>query len=446
MSKNLIKDTKKIFNTSNPLLNSKADIFVTPEDYGAVGDGSTNDATAIQNAVNSGYPVWFKDKNYRVNSAISIPDNTFLFGMSSTIISTTSNIAIFDITGSNINIQNITFQGNSTGASQIGIRAVGNAGFTLYRVNIKVTNCTFTLLGGFGMYSQYMIGYSTGTEHQGSFYCTNCFFYNNNISIGLYERGEYNTFVNCVISKGNYGLVINGGNNNFIGGSITNCTQNGVTLGTGVNDGHGVISGTKINHNTWNVSSTGIVTNFTFNSCMIYAGTVYVATSSGIKFFGCEFNTATFTLTNNTILEFNGCKFTVLASTYTLTGTPPVYNNCYHLDGRKIAAANVAYNEKTTFSSNGTFSIPAMYSIESIVIQNTTANAVTGGIKIGTTNGGTEVIVAQAVAGNDLLVVKDATILKNVFSSTVATTLYIQAVTSWNSASLDFYIKLKPFV
>jgi hypothetical protein len=62
---------------------------------------------------------------------------------------------------------------------------------------------------------------------------------------------------------------------------------------------------------------------------------------------------------------------------------------------------------------------------------------VTGGIRIGTTAGGADVVAAQAVAGNAIDTVAEANILKRVFSRTAAQTLHIQAVTAWNSASVE---------
>lgn len=88
-------------------------------------------------------------------------------------------------------------------------------------------------------------------------------------------------------------------------------------------------------------------------------------------------------------------------------------------------------------TANDTITIPAGYSIQSISMNNTTANAITGGVKIGTTDGGTDVVTALAIAGNAILGLTDATILKKLFSTSVDQTLYIQAVVAWNSASLD---------
>lgn len=84
-----------------------------------------------------------------------------------------------------------------------------------------------------------------------------------------------------------------------------------------------------------------------------------------------------------------------------------------------------------------TFSVPAGYYIKDIFVQNTTANAVTGGLKIGTTLGGVDVVAALAVGANALTYVLDAAILLRIFSLTAATTLYFDAVTLFNSASLN---------
>jgi hypothetical protein len=92
--------------------------------------------------------------------------------------------------------------------------------------------------------------------------------------------------------------------------------------------------------------------------------------------------------------------------------------------------------------SNETISIAARYAIRSIAIWNTTANAVTGGIRIGTTNGGTEVVVATAVGANQVKVIPSAEVLLHWFSDSVNTTLYIQAVTAWNSANLTMAFDL----
>jgi hypothetical protein len=78
--------------------------------------------------------------------------------------------------------------------------------------------------------------------------------------------------------------------------------------------------------------------------------------------------------------------------------------------------------------------MPANAVLRAIYVQNTTANAVTGGIDIGTTSGGTDVASAVAVAGNALVVIAPS---NGYFSATANQLLYITAHTAWNSAVLN---------
>lgn len=92
-------------------------------------------------------------------------------------------------------------------------------------------------------------------------------------------------------------------------------------------------------------------------------------------------------------------------------------------------------------TSNATATVPAGHAIRSIYIRNSTANAVTGGIIIGTTDGGSDVMAALAVGANAIPLVTDALTLKRYFSASATQTLFIQAVVSWNSSSLDILIQ-----
>ena len=61
----------------------------TPENYGAKGDGVTDDSSAIQQAVNSGYAVHFADnKTYYCASPVSITHDCHLIGGKNTVIKT----------------------------------------------------------------------------------------------------------------------------------------------------------------------------------------------------------------------------------------------------------------------------------------------------------------------------------------------------------------------
>jgi hypothetical protein len=91
-------------------------------------------------------------------------------------------------------------------------------------------------------------------------------------------------------------------------------------------------------------------------------------------------------------------------------------------------------------AANDTLVAPPGFVLQQVVIENTTVNAVTGGIRIGTTNGGTDVVVALAVGANALTFITDAALLKRLFSTSADQTLYVQAVVAWNSAALNVWL------
>lgn len=93
-------------------------------------------------------------------------------------------------------------------------------------------------------------------------------------------------------------------------------------------------------------------------------------------------------------------------------------------------------------TNNTTFVVPAKTFIKHILIINNTANSITGGVKIGTSSGGVDVVLAFAVGPNAVAHINDSALLKRIFSKTVSTTLYLQAVTAWNNTSIDIDIEL----
>lgn len=116
------------------------------------------------------------------------------------------------------------------------------------------------------------------------------------------------------------------------------------------------------------------------------------------------------------------------------TGAAKANANFAELYGRANQVAVIAA------TAAGSFVVPAGHMIENIVITGNNGNAVTGGIKIGTSAGGTQVVTAQAVAANSLNVVPVANITLKLFSKTVDTTLYFDAVTAFASANIDIVV------
>jgi hypothetical protein len=89
--------------------------------------------------------------------------------------------------------------------------------------------------------------------------------------------------------------------------------------------------------------------------------------------------------------------------------------------------------------------LPPNYWIDALILQNLTGNAITGGVNIGSTAGAADIVSALAIGANALTVVADAAVLKRVFSTSVPTSLFVSAVTSWNNANLNAKAILRPF-
>lgn len=85
----------------------------------------------------------------------------------------------------------------------------------------------------------------------------------------------------------------------------------------------------------------------------------------------------------------------------------------------------------------GTIDLPAGAVLDCVVARNLTANAVTGGIKIGTSLGGAGIVSGQAVGASAVVDLPASSLLARRLSGSSRNTLYIDAVTAWNSAVLD---------
>lgn len=94
----------------------------------------------------------------------------------------------------------------------------------------------------------------------------------------------------------------------------------------------------------------------------------------------------------------------------------------------------------TGATSANNFVLPANCVLREILIFNTTANAITGGLKFGTTSGGVDIVTALAVAASVTAFLTDVLLLKRYFSPTSPQQIFFDAVTLWNSANVNITI------
>lgn len=90
----------------------------------------------------------------------------------------------------------------------------------------------------------------------------------------------------------------------------------------------------------------------------------------------------------------------------------------------------------------GSWQLPAGSVLLNIAVRSNNANAMTGGLKIGTTVGGTQILLALALPGLAL----NASVPGLPGINATPLTLYFDAVVAWNNANVDIaFIYAKVF-
>jgi hypothetical protein len=419
--------------------------------YGLVGDGSTNDRAALNTLMNttapSGSTIKFPAGTYLIDTTtISVSGKRFNLKGEGAIIKTTSNISIFTVaTTASDNaafwtVEGIRFEGNSTGTSQTALTFNSSSG------GFSISNCVFTLFGGKAVMVNNTVN-SAGTKYIGG-RIVDCTFISNLYGCDFSNRAEYmqvssTNFYNTLEAA----IQSTSGNMTIDGACNISYGKDGIIVNAGTNNDHSIISGVNLNHNS-NLAFkfTSMTNGMTISDCHVYQSNIWLISTTGVKFIGGQYNCTSYFFQGSQATIFQGCvfPFSTYANTvnnnFSSSASTTKYIDCFHLDGRYATdPASFSTSRLAAVTANTTATVSKNGVIKSITIVNTTANAVTGGIKIGTTNGGTEVVAAQAVGANEILTISDASILKRIFSTSADTTLYIQAVTAWNSASLNIY-------
>jgi parallel beta-helix repeat protein len=175
----------------------KLEEIISVEDFGAVGDGVTDDGPAIQSAINAASAAKaqlnFLGKTYLVKTAIEVKSNVSLVGQGDTVIFIDKDCtlgpsiggggrAIYTLTGvENINISNITFESTKIGLTQAPTVCFQDV------TGLKITNCKFINFGDSTYYAQGFVLF--GGENVT---VSNCLFDNCSGDGGAFSSGTTN--------------------------------------------------------------------------------------------------------------------------------------------------------------------------------------------------------------------------------------------------------------
>lgn len=353
--------------TSTDALNllSKQNTYVTPEQYGAIGDGVTDDSAPMQNAISSGKMVLLGAKTYLLNSTITVANPVKIFGAGNlSVLKTTQNLPVLNITSNLVTLKDFKILGNGRGTStnyattrplQNGIKIDG----AYY--NNTVENIIFDSLGNAGIYGANNQN-GVSTDVTSSINVNSCFFFNSLFGINFDTLFEYNLVYNSVFKNNETGIVIKGGNNPMIGGHVLN-NRTGVSVISGSNDSHSTLSSVTINHNIEHGISVGAIVNgFTFSNCVVFFNDISLISSNGVLIDGGLFkNNASLVFTNTESTTFQNVKFMSTSIPTTFSGNTNLrfFNNSYPL-GTSVPSSMKESIENITntniFDINGTTS------------------------------------------------------------------------------------------
>jgi hypothetical protein len=141
--------------------------FANVRDYGAVGDGTTNDTAAIQAAIDASKGVYFPSGTYLINRALQIPNSRVLRGeqrqasiikrldtTQQTIGDVAVGVPILYLAGTWIDVENMTLTGVVTDTTAVRFSAAGaNSHVNLTHLEINFVYHAFVEDQGFFMTS-----------------------------------------------------------------------------------------------------------------------------------------------------------------------------------------------------------------------------------------------------------------------------------------------------
>ena len=346
---------------------------ISLEQYGAVGDGTTNDNSAwtaalaaLTGATGSGNHTLQLGSNrtYLVNSGGVLPAGCSIIGYGDTsVLKTNSDNSLIRIGGQNCTLLNFKMLGNGVGAAQIAVANKDLGGGSGYQF-FKMRGCTIDNFAYCGV--MFYIPSGDGTSH--GVQVSDCIV-RNCANFGWWLFAEYSTYTNLQALQCGTGINWAAGNVVLTGGIVTNCTT-GLLLNNGSgNDGHGVITGVEINHNSTNILTSGsfntISNGQTLVDCMIYSGAIQLIDSIGIRFIGCQIDVPGYFFQGSTGTQFIDCVFPNAAAANTIYNSyggfasTTYWNNCRSLNGT-VPAFIIAGYDGTNWDNNinGYMSLP----------------------------------------------------------------------------------------
>ena len=266
----------------------------TVKDFGAVGDGVTDDTLSIQDAFDNGVG-YFPNGTYISSNLLVNYNNLVIEGESkSTIIKATNAMTgyLINADGSCVYVKNITLEGknitNYSGTATIGTQS----GIFLNILTPKqmVYNVDFT---GF---DNIALGLNGNIIHQGDgLVVDSCSFIYNSVALDTGPGGvnkdsrlngtngaEYISIVNNIFKYCRYAYIGDSGNQTATGNVISDNYYGFYVNGAAANSGHSSFTGNISNSNAFNLFVKDCVIGYSISGNQFFSGNLTLENSAGI--------------------------------------------------------------------------------------------------------------------------------------------------------------------
>lgn len=206
--------------------------YVTPEMFGAKGNGSADDTTAIQNSINeaalNGFPLYFAKKTYKVTNTLSIPSRIDIIGNSCFINGTVDDAPVIRYA--------TTAEIRNSSISSIGVRNYGTGDALEIRsdysfVTCLIRECSFYAASGWCLrlnekFSHSKVQLCTFSGNGIYAECGDANTFEKNMFFGVGKTGIYlntptygelnNAIINNTIVNAGYAILIDSGDQTWI--------------------------------------------------------------------------------------------------------------------------------------------------------------------------------------------------------------------------------------
>ena len=294
-------------------IGSYQDSVANVRDFGAVGDGVTEDSVAFKNAVATGRPVFIPKGIYKMTATLHPSSRQMIFGTGNTsIIYTNANRSVIR-TSDSCTIKDISFRGSGLSTLPGNTDTVTQNGVWVNGYNNRVTGCTFIKFAGRGVWI-----YSPTIANMEGNLITDNVADSNTVAFASSFGSNYGLFANNTARYNVYGYYEFSAANMTNNSNIYQGNTNAMYFASG--DLRGSIVNCQLNHSSVTFTQ-GSIYGMIISDCSFFNTNLNIGTVDTVKFLNISnsrFVGCTITATRADSCQVLGGRF---MQTVTVTGS-----------------------------------------------------------------------------------------------------------------------------